>query len=125
MRLADDECRSLLGIKSEHNLCYRLALGTGLRRRELRLLEWRDVRIDGEDAKRSRLELRAEATKARRADTLPLSDDLAARLRAARPAFVLPTTRVLKRVPTDRRWIATDLGEDRRQGRCGAAGRFP
>jgi integrase len=80
-------------------------LGTGLRESELKLLEWRDVRLDD---KRPCIQLRVEATQNKRAEVLPLSADLIQRLRKARPAAVLPTQRVLKSVPTLETWM-TDL----------------
>lgn len=103
--LTDDECRSLLATAGKHNLLYRTALGTGLRREELHLLEWRDVHL-GEDGARPCLQLRAEATKARRADVLPLSPDLANRLASLRPQFCLPRSRVFPTVPDDKIWAA-------------------
>ena len=79
-----EECVRLLAVAGPRELIYRLALGTGLRKREIRRLQWRDLQI--EDSDRPCIALRPEATKSKRADTLPLSSDLAARLRAARPA---------------------------------------
>jgi integrase len=122
--LSDAECVRLLAVADKRELCYRIGLSAGLRRRELGLLEWRDVRIDGDDAKRPYLLLRPEATKSKRADEVPLSGDLAARLRKARPVFVTPTAKVLKRVPTLRRWKAdlqaAGIGYRDSQGRiCG------
>jgi len=64
--LGQDECVRLLGVAGDRQLCCRVALGTGLRRRELRLLEWRDVRLDGLDTARPYLSLRPEATKSKR-----------------------------------------------------------
>ena len=94
--LTDTEIVELLRVAGDFEVCYRLAVGTGLRLRETRELQWRDVILDG----RPHLQLRPEATKARRGDILPLSADLVERLRAARPQFALPTARVFKRRPT-------------------------
>lgn len=53
-------------------LLYRLALGTGLRRGELRQLQWRDLGL-----RRRLLVVRAEAAKSRREDVVPLPPALA------------------------------------------------
>jgi len=97
-----DEVSRLLSAASPRALVYRAALGTGLRLRELKRLQWRDVRID--DTARPSLTLRAEATKSKRADTIPLQPGLAACLRAARPAGFAPTDPVFKRVPSFDTW---------------------
>jgi integrase len=104
--LSVEDCTKLLSASGDRELLYRVALASGLRRRELKLLEWRDVRIDGEHLARPYLGLRPEATKSKRADEVPLSDYIAKQLRAARPALLLPTTPVFKRVPIFRRWKA-------------------
>jgi hypothetical protein len=83
-----------LAIAGPRELLYRLALGTGLRRLELKRLQWRDVDLSNEA--RPCLRLRVEATKSKRADVLPLTASLAARLRAARPADVAPTELVFR-----------------------------
>jgi len=101
---ADGEAIAILKAASVREFCYRLGFGTGLRRRELRELQWRDVRIDGADADRPYLQLRAEATKSKRADWVPLQRYLAKLLREARPAGCSPTDRVLPRVPTFETW---------------------
>ncbi|MCG8407984.1 MAG: tyrosine-type recombinase/integrase [Phycisphaerales bacterium] len=44
--LTQNEVSRLLAISGPRELVYRLALGTGLRRRELQRLQWRDVEID-------------------------------------------------------------------------------
>lgn len=60
---------------------YRLMSFTGLRRKEAKRLCWGDVHLDDKPG----LFLRAEATKARRADWLPILRALVPELRAARP----------------------------------------
>ena len=61
---------------------YLLALWTGLRRSELRALEWRDVELDSLPA---RITLRAATTKAKRADSIVLHPQIAEELGAIRP----------------------------------------
>jgi integrase len=99
-----EDCTRLLGVAGDRELLYGVALATGLRRRELKLLEWRDLRIDGDDASRPYLALRPEATKSKRADEVPLSSYISQRLRAVRPGLLLPTARVFKGVPTFNTW---------------------
>lgn len=98
-----DEVAQLLAVAGPMELLIRTALGTGLRRGELAKLQWRDVHID--DA-RPCLRLRKEATKAKRADTVPIAADLARRLRDARPVGYKPTATVFDSVPNDDQWQA-------------------
>lgn len=69
--MTSDEVGRLLAFADElgRRDVYLVALLTGLRRNELRELRWRDVRLDEETPC---LRLRAEATKARRSDVVPL-----------------------------------------------------
>jgi len=69
---------------------------TGIRRGELEALRWDDVHVDG---LRPYIALRAETTKARRADVVPLRRDVAAELRRAKPADATPETPVFGRIP--------------------------
>jgi len=78
-------------------LVYLTALRTGLRYSELKSLQWQDVHLD--DGQGAHIRLRAKATKAKRADVLPLRADLADELRAARPADADPSAAVFPRVP--------------------------
>ncbi len=94
--LTEDECKRLLKVSKKREPCYRVALGTGLRKRELKLLEWRDVRIDSENP---HLSLRPEATKSKRADVIPLSPQLADLLRRIKPEAAKSTDKVLQHVP--------------------------
>ncbi len=66
--LTDAEVERLLTVSGPRRAVYLAAVHTGLRRGELRKLRWSDVDLDA-----GKLRLRAEATKARRADVLPLS----------------------------------------------------
>jgi len=80
--LTPEELTELLSIlKPRHLLVYSIILATGLRRDELRLLRWGDVKLN---APKPFIELRAETTKAKRADTLPLRSDLVSLLKAER-----------------------------------------
>lgn len=105
--LTPREVGELLTVATDrHALVYRLVLGTGLRREEVRQLRWRDLHLD--DAGQPRIELRASITKSRRADSLPLRRDLAAALLAVR-ADAEPDDRVFAHVPTmkqHRRYLA-------------------
>ncbi len=94
-----DEAGKLLAVSADRRLYYHVALWTGLRVNEVRLLEWRDLDLEGD---RPCLVLRAATTKSKRADELPIHADLAVALRAARPAFAKPTDRVFRTVPIRR-----------------------
>ncbi|NOT00223.1 MAG: site-specific integrase [Phycisphaerales bacterium] len=94
--LTVDEAYRLLDASGPRRLFYTIQLWTGLRVNETRTLEWRDVVLDGP---RPVLRLRAAATKAKRADELPLHPDLAAELRAIRPVDAAPTDRVFRFAP--------------------------
>lgn len=104
--LQPDDVSKLLAVAGTRELVYRLALASGLRRLELKRLQWGDVQLDGN---RPCLTLRAEATKSKRADVLPLSADIARRLTEARPAHVQSKDPVFSRVPKFETWLA-DLG---------------
>lgn len=72
--LTHDEARRLLAASPPYRrIVYLVAMTTGLRRSELRRLQWGDVRD-------SHIVLRAAATKSRRADVVPLRPDVAASL---------------------------------------------
>jgi integrase len=83
----------LAKVPDDHRLFYRLALLTGLRVGEVKALQWRDVILDREP----RLELRADSTKAGRADVIPLHGELADELRQRQG---MPMARVCPDVPT-------------------------
>ena len=99
--LTPDEAVRLLATVARRSsyraLWYETALFTGLRVGELQALEWRDLRLDGPSPC---IALRAETTKAARADVVPLRRDLATKLRAHRPANAMPTARVFPTTPT-------------------------
>ncbi len=96
--LTIEESRRLLEHAGPRRLIYLFALNTGLRRSEINQLQWGDVRI-GPDEKTPYIALRASTTKARRADTLPLRDDIADELRAIMPTDAKPTDKVFGSVP--------------------------
>ena len=79
--LTIEEIGRLLTVAGSRALVYMVALLTGLRRNELKLLRWGDVYLN-EDP---RVELRAETTKSRRSDTIPLAPQLVTELRTIRP----------------------------------------
>lgn len=94
--LERDEMARLLAAAPKRALIYKFAASTGLRHVEIKRLRWSDVRLDDD---RPHLQLRAAATKSRRADVVPLTAHLADLLRAHRPAGWQPTGKVF-RVPT-------------------------
>lgn len=77
----DELGRLFATAKKSRRLLYRLLFFTGLRHKEAKRLCWGDVHLDDNPG----LFLRPEATKARRADWLPILSALAPELRAARP----------------------------------------
>jgi len=100
-----EEAKRLLGVAGSRGLVYRMAIYTGLRRSELKELQWRDLHVDA-DEPWPHLALRAAATKARRADTVPLRQDLAAELRRIRPDDAQPLNNVFDSIPKMRTFIA-------------------
>jgi integrase len=100
--LSDDEVSRVLNAASEYNRrVYRFALTTGLRRAELEDLRWGDIRLNAIPA---HIQLRAEATKANRADSLPLRTDVAADLRSFRPQDANDVDCVFPLVPPLKQW---------------------
>lgn len=80
--LTENEIAALLAaVLPRHQLAYRLILATGLRRDEVRQLCWGDLKLN---APMPCIQLRAETTKAKRADVLPLRQDVATLLQVAR-----------------------------------------
>jgi integrase len=95
--LTAEQLAALLAVIAEpHNTLYRFILSTGLRRQEAMDLKWGDVRLN---APLPFLALRAAATKARRADELPLRADLAELLKSLR-ADEGDDQRVFPKMPT-------------------------
>lgn len=96
--LTTDEARRLLAVAGPRRLLYHMALRTGLRRSELKQLTWDDLRV-GPDDPVPAIRLPAAITKARRADIIPLRQDLAQQLRDARPKDARPGLRVFAHIP--------------------------
>jgi integrase len=95
--LTGDEARLLLDVSVSRRLYYSVSLLSGLRVAEVQALEWRDLILDGD---RPCIRLRAEMTKVKRADELPLHPDLVEALSEAKPPFAKPKDRVFCTVPT-------------------------
>ncbi len=80
--LTPEQVGDLLAVVPEqYRPVYRFILATGLRRQEVEDLVWGDFRLNSPSPF---LQLRAKATKAKRADALPLRADLAVELRKLR-----------------------------------------
>ena len=77
-----DELSRLKAISKRRWVIYLTAALTGLRRSELKRLQWGDIRLDAEHPHN---QLRAAATKARRADVIPINPELLEALREIRP----------------------------------------
>jgi integrase len=100
--LSDEQVGRLLAAAPEgRRLVYRFALATGLRRKELRLLQWGDVRLA---AIPPYVQLRAEATKARRGDKVYVPQSLAADLRSRKPEGAKDSELVFADVPDIDTW---------------------
>jgi len=96
--LTIDQGRRLLEVCGPRRLRYSIHLWAGLRVSETGALQWRNLDLDP-DGDRPCIRLRAETTKSKRADELPLHTDLAEALRDAKPPFAKPTDRVFKTTP--------------------------
>lgn len=92
-----EELGRLRAVVGERWPAYLTAAKTGLRRGELRQLEWQDVCLDGD---RPFLRLRAATTKNRRGSDHPLEDEVAAALRSWQQLGVKARERVFwRRLP--------------------------
>ena len=102
---AEELQRLLVAIPEHYRLGYQMLMGTGLRRGELLALRWGDVRLN---APHPFIQLRAATTKSKRADALPLREDLAAVLRKAKGDDVDAdrVVKVLPRIPTHQKYLA-------------------
>ncbi len=93
----------LIASAESRKLFYTVQLLSGLRVNEVRQLQWRDVWFDFKSKDGQAvplLQLREEATKARRADRVPLHWRLAKELMAIRPKDSKPTDHIFKTTPT-------------------------
>jgi integrase len=91
-----DELDRLKRVSGRRWPVYLMAALTGLRRSELKRLQWGDVHLDAEP---SHIQLRAAATKAKRADTVAINPELLDELRRLRPAHAAGDQRVFKSIP--------------------------
>ncbi len=87
----DVEVSRLLAVAGDHKAAYLTALFTGLRRNELKALEWSDVFLD--DPK-PYLSARASTTKNKRQATIRLHEQVVAELRTIKPSGSLDGRKV-------------------------------
>jgi integrase len=100
--LSDEQVSALLAAAPEsRRLVYRFGLATGLRRSEIEDLQWGDVRLA---AIPFAIQLRAEATKARRGDRIYIPATLADDLRKHRPTNAGDADPVFVEVPCIEDW---------------------
>ena len=92
--LSADELRALLDAAPNRRLVYLTAAYTGLRRNELKQLQWGDVSLD-----QMKIRLRAATTKAKRADAIDIPQHLVKELQQARPNTAQPMDKVFSGVP--------------------------
>ena len=100
------ESSRLLAVSDDRRLSYLLALRTGLRRTELASLQWGDVDLD---AASPALTVRAETAKNRKRVTMALHTEVAAALRAAKPASVRANDPILSTGVPDMETFKGDL----------------
>jgi integrase len=92
--ITDDEIARLLAIAPpERRMIYLIALHTGLRRKEIKLLEWQDLFLDGPEPF---IKLRAFTTKNRKGGEVTIHPELRDELRNYGGASPLPGSRVVK-----------------------------
>jgi integrase len=102
--LSDDEITRLVQSSGRRGVVYLVAAFTGLRRGELKALDWSDVNLDGEAPC---LSIRASTTKNKRRATLPLLAPLVIALRELRESRKNPVGQVFHyRVPRMARFRA-------------------
>jgi len=104
--LSFEEAARLIVGSGKRGLVYLVAVAIGLRRREMKLLRWSDLHLD--EAKPC-VQLRAETTKAKRADTVPIIPVLAESLRAAKARAKGPSDLVFPRGVPKPSTLAKDL----------------
>ncbi len=86
-----EEVGKLLAVAGPRKPAYLMALFTGLRRNELKQLEWSDIHLDGPEPF---LTVRSSITKNKREATIRLHKQLAAELRAIQPSRNLAETKL-------------------------------
>lgn len=86
-----DEVARLLTVAGKSRVGYLFAVYTGLRRNELKMLEWRDVELKNDSPC---VVVRAINAKNRKDEALPLHPELVAELRAIKPADAKPSSRI-------------------------------
>jgi len=101
-----EQANKLLEVAGPNRLIYYVALRTGLRRAELEALQWGDLHLD---SVHPHVALRAATTKAKRADVVPLRQDMVRELKAARPKDAAPTDKVFPFIARNSRGFLPDL----------------
>ena len=97
-----EEGPRLVAVAGPRRVVYLTALETGLRRKELVKLAWRDVNLDGPNPF---LNVRRSTTKNHKVAPTPIDAELAAELRSIRPENTNPMQRVfVKRIPKMKRF---------------------
>ncbi|MBC7979762.1 MAG: tyrosine-type recombinase/integrase [Armatimonadetes bacterium] len=95
--LTPEEFQRLLFVSEERSLLYSVAVCSGLRKKELKLLAWGDVVTSGNGD--TRLRLRSNTTKNRKAESVPVPRWCAEELLKSRPAAAVETTKVFPVLP--------------------------
>ncbi|MBC8126820.1 MAG: tyrosine-type recombinase/integrase [Gloeobacteraceae cyanobacterium ES-bin-144] len=118
--LTDEEITAFLAAApAERRLIYLIALHTGLRRNEIKQLEWQDVFLDAESPF---IKLRAATTKNRKGDEVTIHPELHEELKKLHDASPLPCSRVVKmfaglapfKIDLTAAGISFEDGQDRR-----------
>jgi integrase len=97
--LTPEQLQKFLQVCGDRRYVYLTAALSGLRRKELRLLQWGDIILDGDFP---HIQLRVKANKARREDVVPLNPELLELLQSIRPADATAATPVFASVPVMR-----------------------
>jgi len=103
-----DELKRLMAVAGPRKAIYLMAVFTGLRREELRQLEWGDVHLDGNQPF---VNVRASTTKNHKQAVIPLHSDVVAALRALGSADVEPGTRIFAGMLPRMKRFCKDLKE--------------